>query len=152
MGTAQIPQIERLVGRENYETWKFAVEAYLRLDDLWCVIDGTLKSTDSHFADKDRKAKSKLILLVDPVNYVHIENTANAQEVWNKLRKAFEDGGLARRVGLLRELITTQLNQCKNVEDYVNKIISTSNRLRNIGFQIADEWVGTLLLAGLSEK
>lgn len=35
------------------------------------------------------------------------------------------------------------------MEEYVNFIISTAQKLHGIGFKVADEWIGTLLLAGL---
>ncbi|GBP01229.1 hypothetical protein EVAR_99431_1 [Eumeta japonica] len=94
-----------------------------------------------------RQGKVKIILLVDPINYVHVQDASSAKEVWEKLCKAFDDSGLTRRVGLLRDLITTTLENCQSIEEYVNKIMTTAHKLRNIGFKVDDEWLGTLLLA-----
>lgn len=141
-------QIEKLAGRENYSTWKFAVMSYLQLEELWeCIEPGT--DVD---LKKDVKAKSKIILLVEPMNYVHIENAKTAKEVWKNLQNAFEDSGLSRKVGLLKDLINTSLDNCSSIEDYVNKIMSTAHKLRNIGFEVNDEWLGTLMLAGLPDN
>lgn len=138
--------IDRLVGRENYASWKFAVQAFFELEELWdCVIG---KNTDTK---KETKAKSKLILLLDPINYVHVQSATTCKEVWDNLEQAFDDSGLYRRVALLRDLITTTLDSSKSVDDYVNKIMSTAHKLRNIKFNIDDEWLGTLMLAGLPE-
>lgn len=101
---------------------------------------------------KENKAKTKIILLVDSVNYVHIEEAKTAKEVWENLSHAFDDSGLTRRVGLLRDLCTTTLTGCQNVEDYVSKIMTTAHKLRNIGFKVDDEWLGTMLLSGLPEN
>ena len=38
------------------------------------------------------------------------------------------------------------------MDDYVEKIISTAHQLNGIGFPIEDEWLGTFLLAGLSDE
>lgn len=138
--------IDRLVGRDNYASWKFAVEAYFKLEDLWECVDGTNKDEK-----KEVKAKSKLILLLDPVNYVHVQSANTCKEVWDSLQQAFDDSGLYRRVALLRDLITTTLDSSRTVDDYVNKIMSTAHKLRNIKFEIDDEWLGTLMLAGLPE-
>lgn len=146
MSTA-LPPIEKLRGRENYDSWKFAVKTYLEHEELWDCVEGT--ETD---AKKITKAKSKIILLVEPINYVHIQNAADAKDVWNCLQKAFEDNGLTRRVGLLRTLITTRLEDSENVEDYVNKIVGTAHKLSNVGLIVSEEWVGTILLAGLSKE
>lgn len=142
--------LEKLVGRENFATWKFSMKAYLEHEDLWCCVechDG--KPVD---AVKDIKAKSKLILLLDPQNYVHVQDCKTAKQVWENLQKAFDDNGLTRRVGLLKDLINTTLDSSNSVEDYVSKIMNTAHKLRNIGFDVNDEWLGTLMLAGLPEE
>ncbi|CAK1591321.1 unnamed protein product [Parnassius mnemosyne] len=138
--------IDRLVGRNNYASWKFAVEAYFKLEDLWSCVEGT--NTDPR---KEIKAKSKLILLLDPINYVHVQSATTCKDVWDNLQQAFDDSGLYRKVALLRDLITTTLDSSQNVDDYVNKIMSSAHKLRNIKFDIDDEWLGTLMLAGLPE-
>ncbi|XP_062538063.1 uncharacterized protein LOC134206375 [Armigeres subalbatus] len=152
---SSLPGIERLIGRENWATWKFAVQTYLELEDLWCAVkpklqaDGTYEAVD---AGKDRKARAKIILLLDPVNYIHVREAGTATEVWSKLEQAFEDTGLTRRVGLLHKLIKTELSSCESMADYVNQIVMTAHQLDGIGFAISDVWVGTLLLAGLPDE
>ena len=111
--------------------------------------DGSYVAVD---AGKDRKARAKIILLLDPLNYVHVKEATTAREVWAKLERAFEDSGLTRRVGLLYKLIKTDLSSCESMSEYVNHIISTLHQLNGIGFAIFEEWIGTLLLAGLSEQ
>lgn len=149
--------IEKLVGRKNYSTWKISAQAYLELDDLWTTtIDYEVAANGTPVtavdANKDRKAKSKLILSIDPVCFVHIQESKTAREVWTKLSEAYEDSGLTRRVGLLRKLITTSLTNCGSMEVYVNEIITTSHALTSIGFAISEEWIAALLLAGLPDE
>lgn len=144
--SSSLPQIERLKGRENFNTWRFAMETYLQHEDLWeCVLGTELDAT------KITKARAKIILSVEPINYAHIEETKTAKETWDKLKEVFEDSGLTRKVNLLRTLITTRLENCSSIEEYVNIIISTSHKLNNIGFKVNEEWVGALLLAGLPD-
>ena len=142
-----LPPIERLKGRENFDAWKFAVQNFLEHEELWLAVIGT--ETD---AKKLIKAKSKLILMLDPIIYVHVKNAKTAKEVWDNLILAFEDSGLTRKVGLLRSLLTTNLSNCASIEDYVNKIILTSHKLNSIGMIVSDEWIGTILLAGLPDR
>lgn len=139
-------QITKLAGRENYTTWKFAVRSYLEHEELWDCVD-----PGGQDAKKDIKAKTKIILLVEPINFVHIENATSSRQVWQNLQNAFEDSGLSRKVGLLKDLINTTLDNCTSIEEYVNKIMSTAYKLRNIGFEVGDEWLGTLMLAGLPD-
>lgn len=143
--------IERLVGRENFQTWKIAAQALLEYEGLF---DGVVVVRENQEVDpvKNTKARSRLILVIDPICYVHIKDENTAAGIWKNLNNAFEDSGLTRRVGLMRKLITTTLTACGSMEKYVNEIISTAHNLSSIGFKISDEWIGTLLLAGLPEK
>lgn len=143
--------IERLTGRDNFTTWKIAVNAFLDLDDLW---DGVVELNDRTPADpdKDRKARNKLKLCIDPICYAHIQNARTASEIWESLNRAFEDNGLTRRCGLLRKLIMTSYENCSSMEVYVNEIVNTAHQLNGIGLKVDEEWVGMLLLCGLPES
>lgn len=131
--THALPPIEKLVGRENFMTWKFAMQCYLELEDLWECVRGTNQDET-----KCTRARAKIILSVDPVNYIHLQNTTTLKEAWEKLSEVF-DTGLTRKVGLLRKLVTTQLENCSTVEEYVNQIITTAHQLNGVGLEVKDE-------------
>lgn len=143
--------VEKLIGRENYTTWAFAVKNLLQHEELWDTVQGNYP-TSGKDPKVDMKAKTKIILLVDKINYVHIEDAETSKEVWDKLKSAFQDSGLTRRVGLLHQLITTNFSACASIEEYVSQIVSTAHKLKEVDMPVSDEWVGTLLLAGLPEE
>lgn len=95
------------------------------------------------------KARSKIILSVDP--HAHIQDTSTAADARTKLKEAFEDSGLTRKVSLLRTLVTTQLEKYQSVEEYVNIIITTAHKLNGLDFKVLNEWVGILLFARLPD-
>lgn len=142
-----VTSVPKLKGRENYDEWAFAAENFLILDGLQKCIEG--KEEDG---EKIARAKAKLILTIDTSLYVHIKETKTAEELWKKLKGLFDDSGFTRKINLLRALISTKLENCDSMGDYVNQIVETSQRLRGTGFKIDEEWVGSLLLAGLPEK
>lgn len=141
--------IEKLKGSDNYHTWKFAIFNYLEMNDLEkCIVDeGT--ETDTK---KLKKAKNILSLAVETQIFVHIQNSTTALEIWNTLKRLYEDKGLSRKIGLLRTLISIRLDECDGMQEYVNQIVNTSNKLTGIGFDIDDEWIGAILLAGLTDN
>lgn len=147
MSNSFLPAIDRLKGQENYDDWKFAVQAYFEHEGLWKSVTG-VEESESQLT----KAKSKLILLVDPINYVHIKSATTAKDIWNRLSDAFEDSGLTRKVNLLRGLLSTKLIDCSSVEDYVNKIINSAHKLNGVGLTVPEEWIGTILLVGLPDE
>lgn len=64
----------------------------------------------------------------------------------------YEDKGLLRKIGLLRSLISVRLEKMNSMQAYVNEIVSTSNKLCGIGFDIDDEWLGAIVLAGSTDQ
>lgn len=110
------------------------MQAYLEHEDMWGCIEGT-----DNDARKVARAKSKIILCVDAMNYSHIQSTTTAKNVWDRLRAAFEDSGLTRKVSLLRTLVTAQLLKYSSVEEYVNEIMTTAHKLDGLGFNVPDE-------------
>lgn len=143
--------IEKLKGSENFQTWAFSMKAMLELNDLDACI-----SDDKAKLEKDDKklklARAKMVLSIEPNLYVHIQSCTTALEIWVKFKEMFEDKGLTRRIGLLRTLITTNLENSDNMDDYITRIIGTANKLNGIGFEISVEWVGSFLLADLTDE
>lgn len=145
---AESDRFEKLVGSDNWLTWSFAIEAQLRLEGLWEFVAGSASIAN---AEKEEKARCRLVLSVDKALYVYVRNCTTANAVWKALKDLFEDSGLDRKVGLLQKLCSVQLEDCSSVEDYVSQIVTTSQKLGSIGFDVNDEWLGCLLLKGLPE-
>lgn len=138
MSTSLLSSIEKLRGRENYATWKFSIENYLALEDLSECLTSADASKD---AKKDAKAKSAIILSIEKHNYVHVTAAKTAKEAWTSLKTTFEDNGAVRKVTLMRKIVNTKLIECNSMEVYVTEIISTAQRLNEIGFTVGDEWL-----------
>lgn len=142
--------VEKLKGNENYHTWQFALRNLLELNDYAkCIETGAGAETD---LNKMRKAKARIELSVAPSVYVHVENSKTAAETWQKLKDMYQDRGLSRRISLLRKLVTIRLENCDSMNEYISQIFETANKLNGIGFPVADEWLGSILLAGLPNE
>lgn len=148
---------EKLKGMENYGTWQVTMQAVLELDDIWMnVVEVPLNAegTPSTSVDeaKDRKARSRLTLSMEPNLYNHIQGAKTARDIWTRLKGLYEDKGIYRRVGLLRKLTNTKLIECNSMQDYVDRITTTAHQLREIKFDIPDEMEGALMLCGLPDE
>lgn len=148
MAGSYIVNVPKLKGRENYDEWAFAAENFLMLEG---VDIHKQESTDAITAD-DKKAKAKLIMTIDSSIYVHIKNEQTVQGVWKRLKCLYDDSGFTRRISLLRQLISIRLEDCESMGTYVTQMVDTAQKLKGTGFQITDEWIGSLLLAGLRER
>lgn len=148
MATNFALNVPKLKGRENYDEWAFAAENFLILEGM---LDSITVGKTVAAAD-DAKAKAKLILTIDPSLYVHIKDATKSIDLWNKLKTMFDDSGFSRRISLLRNLISIRLENSDSMTSYVTQIIETGQRLRGTGFNINDEWIAALMLAGLPER
>lgn len=142
-------EIEKLKGGENYHTWTFAVKNLLQFKGFQKCITDPVSETD---AGKLQNCQAILALSVEPQLYVHIQNCSSGLEIWKTLKNLFDDKGLSRRISLLRSLISTRLEDCENMQQYVDKIKNCANKLTGIGFDMGNEWIGSILLAGLTEN
>ena len=140
-----LANVPKLKGRENYNEWAFATENML-------VLEGLSKCIFTVDEANDAKAKARLILTIDPSLYVHIKEATSTVNLWGKLKSMFDDSGFSRRITLLRNLISLRLENCDSMTSYVTQVIETAQRLSGTGFKVDDEWIGSLLLAGLPEK
>lgn len=127
--------------------WAFAVENLLVLEGLTGCIDGSEQDTTLV-----AKAKAKLVLTIDPSLFPHVKDAETTEGVWQKLKTLYDDNGFTRKIGLLRTLISARLENHSSMGAYINQVVETSQKLRRTGFNIDEEWVGSLLLAGLPER
>ena len=139
--------IEKLKGSENYHTWIFAMKNVLTYKGLINCVD-PVTETD---VDKIANCKALIVLSVDTSIYVHIQNCITASDIWKALKRLYDDKGLSRKIGLLRNLISARLDNCDSMQAYVEHIKCYSNKLSGVGFDMTDEWLGAILLAGLTD-
>ncbi|XP_017467048.1 PREDICTED: uncharacterized protein LOC108359625 [Rhagoletis zephyria] len=75
-------------------------------------------------------------LLIEPANYSYVQNCANAKAAWEALETAFEDNGVLRRMDLLKFVMRLELADCSSMEEYVNKMPCTQQKLDKSGTKI----------------
>lgn len=148
-GKSDGQSITKLAGAENYHTWQYAMTNVLAFHGLsTCIVD-PLTETDS---EKLSKAKCRIVMAVHESIFVHIENATNSSEMWKILKTMYEDHGLSRKIGLLRQLIGVRLENSESMSDYLDQIVGTSNKLNGTGFNVGGEMLGAIMLAGLTDE
>lgn len=145
--------VKKLLGRENYDTWKVYAKSYLVIGGLWKYTQTELSGeAEAGEKENDLKAWSELNLLVDETVLSYIIDTETAKQAWDSLQNAFEDSGLCRKVELLKQLVQLTLSKCASVEDYINRMTMTSSKVNKTGLKLDDELIASLMLAGLPEE
>lgn len=145
-------KIDKLHGATNYYTWRYAMLNILEMNGLEGAIsendDGEVTETE---AAKLKKAKNLLVLNIDTSLYTHISKYENADSIWTALRRMYDDRGLTRRIGLLRGLISVRLESSGSMQAYVDEITTLANKVRSVGFDLSDNWLTAIILAGLTD-
>jgi hypothetical protein len=138
--------IEKLNGNDNYHTWTFQMQAYLTCKQLdGCISDPVKEEKPEKLAN----CLAILTLNVDKKLYVHIRKCKTPKEVWETFKRLFEEKGLSRKIGLLKGLISTKLDT--SMQQYIDTLMDYSNKLGGIGFEISDDWLSAIILAGLTD-
>lgn len=132
--------IAKLTGSDNYHLFAITnVMQFKGLSDAIVVAKenapNVAKLTD---ATKLAQAKALISLSVGTHLYAHIQSATSALEIWNVLKNLYDDRGLTRRITLLRELISIRLEDADSMNDYVDKIKTTSNKLIGIDFNLTE--------------
>lgn len=139
---------DKLKGSENYNSWAFDMHNILVWRELDKCIDDPITETNTA---KLAKARALLCLNVEKSIQSHIKSCETATEVWQKLKSLYEDKGLSRKISLLRNLTSARLENADNIQAYIDDIKVNVNRLNDIGFKISDEWISSIILAGLTD-
>lgn len=142
----------KLRGRENYDTWKMAAKSYLVINGLWSWTRKVPDASKTAEVESDLKTWSQINLLMEESIYSYIGDTTTAKAAWEALETAFQDSGLCRKVGLLKELVQLQLADCDSIEEYISKMMTTAQKVKLTGLKLDDEVIASLMLAGLPEN
>ncbi|XP_047988496.1 uncharacterized protein LOC125228091 [Leguminivora glycinivorella] len=136
--------IEKLRDASNYFSWKFTTKNILILEGLWNAVEG--RETDG---DRQNRALARICLSLNKDLYQYVRNCTTPADAWSKLKDAFEDKGLYRRVLLLRKLHRIQFSEHSSMASYIDSIITIVQQLEDIGRTIEDAEVAEILLSGL---
>lgn len=76
-----------------------------------------------------------------------LTDAKSVREAWNNLKKAYEDSGLFRTLVLMRALIKIEYNKFSSMHEYINEVLSLSQRPADIGNPVEDKFLAVILLA-----
>lgn len=104
-------QIEKLVGEENWATWRILMKVILECDAVYDVVSGNLikpePNSDGYAAKlaawttANSKAKKRLVLSLDTKPLLRVAMCETAKDVWEKLHQIY-DTQSAENIDLLR--------------------------------------------------
>ena len=117
---------KKLMGAENFGTWKHQIKNLLMLNDLWSYVDGTTVRDPTYTNmqdDYDTKSKVTLALINLSMGGNIIKNVQDAKtpkEAWDAVTNLYETKNDARALMLREQLYGLKLGD-GSVVDMCNK-------------------------------
>lgn len=161
---------------ENYFTWKYKMEMYLRKEKLWTVISdekpvipeqaasgaadaevtaanaaiAAARVTLNTYLEKDETARATIGLCVEDSQLVHIRNTASAKAAWEALRNYHERNTLVNKVTIMRRICGIKLSEIGDMEKHIGELTDLFQKLVDLGEnQLNENWRVAITLSSL---
>lgn len=163
MATTNVVNSTRLetLSKDNYDTWRIQVEALLIKNDAWEYVTGEKTKSEIVEGDaasaaaqktwivQDRKAKSDLILSINPSELKQIRGCETSKEVWDKLKSIYMSKGPRRKATLLRQLTHQKLEDGDNIREHLSKFSDAVAKLQDLQVDINGDLLSIMLLNSL---
>lgn len=151
--------------KDNYDTWCIQVEALLIKNDMWGYINGDTPKPEipadpdeasraryNAWALQDRKAKSDLILSINPSELRQIRGCVTAKEVWDKLATVYASKGPRRKATLLKQLTQRKLQKGEDIKDHLATFFQTVDKLNDMEIEIDKDLLSIMILNTLPDS
>lgn len=160
MSVSSLARIETL-NKDNFDTWKIQMEALLIKNDAWAFVNGSkvkpeLVPNDNASAasvaawvTSDSKAKSDIILSMNPSELKQIKGCVTSREVWLKLESIYQSQGPARKATLLKQLILQRMQDGDDVREHIRLFFDAVDKLSEMEVAINPDLLAILLLYSL---
>jgi hypothetical protein len=163
MGSNQLARIETL-NKENYDTWKMQMEALLIKNDAWSYVNGAMvkpavvvgdvesEAAAQQWARNDSKAKSDIILAINPSELKQIKGCGSSREVWLKLEGIYQSKGPARKATLLKQLTLQRMEESGDVREHIDMFFDAVDKLQEMEVEINRDLLAIMLLYSLPDS
>lgn len=160
MSATGLARIE-ILSKDNFDTWKMQMEALLIKNDAWDFVCGKRPKPEIVVGDEaseaaanawtigDNKAKSDIILSINPSELKQIKGCVTSREVWQKLESIYQSRGPARKATLLKQLILHRMQDGDDVRHHVRKFFDAVDKLSEMEVDINADLLAILLLYSL---
>lgn len=142
---------------ENYFTWKYKMELYLRKEKVWAVVsadrptvpaagagitDAIITAAEQDLAvyiEKDELARVLIGLCVDDNQLPIVRNHDTAKATWSALRSYYERNTFSNRVQIKRQIWGSRLSEDGDMEKHIRDQTNGFQKLVDLGETDATE-------------
>jgi hypothetical protein len=158
----EVGEANKLVGILNYNVWKIKMEAILRKERLWGLvemnrsitifpaeIDGISYPNEEKLRSAKQRARSGLILLVADNLLGIVAGKTDPADSWDLLRRMYNAGDQQQILFLTNKLHNMILKEGGDVTTYLMEASNLRNHLVTLGETISDKQLINIVLNGL---
>lgn len=153
---------------ENYFTWKYKMELFLRKEKVWtaistrrpivheesstvtaAIIQQQQEKLDA-FLEKDEMARVTIGLFVEDNQLALIRNLTTAKETWDTLKSYYERNTFQNKVMIMRRIWELKLTDESDMEQHIREMTDSFQKLVDMGEQQVNEnWKIAIFLSSL---
>lgn len=157
MATGNKVYFDKLNG-ENYFTWKYRMEHFLKKEKLWKVIstvaptlaeDGANSAAVEAWTESDEQALAWIICLIEDNQLCYVRDKNTTKLAWNALKEQYERASLTNKVTIMRRICNKRLNEGESVEQHMADFTDLFQKLVDQGDAVEDGWRVAMLLSSL---
>ncbi|KAG5674318.1 hypothetical protein PVAND_004295 [Polypedilum vanderplanki] len=152
--SVKLASLEKLIGVENYQTWKEQMEFYfLAHSNGDALID---EPSDQNQIEKWRKLQKKcvseLFLTMESSLWCRVDSKSrnSVNEVLKVLDKCFSKQGEDALSTIYSDISDLKMDQCEDAQDYINKMTNLFNKMSRVGKELDESLKVAMMLKGLS--
>lgn len=120
-----------ILNKDNFDTWKMQMEALLVKNDGWDYVNGRKVKPELIAGDNasaaavkaweigDSKAKSDIILSINPSELKQVKGCKNSREIWLRLEGIYQSRGPTRKATLLKQLILQHMQDGDDIREHM---------------------------------
>ena len=155
--------LDKLIGEENWTTWKHQVQVILEEQELWEVVEkglnggeGALEAVKKtkFIAERKKDVTARRIIATSccqkPI--IHILACKTAKEMWEALHEVYEIQDYLSILALNEEFVSAELKVSEKISVYVARVQEMARKLKSYGNPIPDQMLVAVILRGLGCK
>ena len=153
---------------ENYQIWAVRMKSYLDARDLWEAVEEdyevlplpdntTINQIKNQKKRKMRKSKAKacLFVVVSSTIFIRIMSLKSTKAIWDYLKIKYEENERIKgmqELNLIRDFELQKMKESKTIKEYSDKLLSISNKVRLLDFDLPNSSIVEKILVTVPEK
>lgn len=147
--------------KENYDTWVMQIEAVMVKNGTWVYVNGRKPKPEpvegnetsiqnvEKWEDEDAKAKSDLIIAIDPSLLRMVKGLKTSKQIWDKLKSEYASTGPVKRASLLKRVTSYKITENDDFHTQLMEFFDIIAKLSAMGVEMHNDLQSTLLLNAL---